>query len=98
MAVEIFNGTLAASAQSAWVEVPEASVYSVAISNTSTDVQFSLDGTNFITSPLFKQVGPQSGIAGEPVWQLLNVPVKYMRLNNRDTINPQTGTAYAIGV
>lgn len=100
MSVEIFNGTLDAGTQGDWVEVPEAVVYSVTWSNASMDVQFSLDGVNLHTFPsqIFKQVGPQFGAPGQPIWQLLNVPVKYMRLSNRDTTNPQTGTAYTIGV
>jgi hypothetical protein len=79
--VEIFSGILGAGEVGPWVEVPESGNYMISGSGS---LNFSLDGVSFFTlqsNP--KLVSPSVLAAGAvPAYQLLNLPVRYMRVTN----------------
>lgn len=83
---EVFNGTLGALEAGPWVEVPVSSLYMISGITGSIEVHFSIDGEsafNIANEP--KIVNGAASAIGR-MDRLAGFPVKYMRANNRNTL------------
>lgn len=89
----VFDGTLAAGAQGAWVAIPASRAYGIQSAPGYVNFQFSIDGANPIrlNSAYIKGANgsnlPESGIA----YSVVDFPAAFMRADNSQGTSAVTG-------